>query len=102
MNDEALDNQSHTRSGKTATVDRYMITLIIAASVLTGAAILANGLKDALKEAAVPVSENGRWSVHQDLTDGWLMLDSANGRICQVPRDVGVQPVQCTTKPPEY
>lgn len=79
------------------TPQSYLIPLLGFASLMISAAIVSNGIQHQNRPEIDPV---GRYTVQQTFNDGWLMFDSATGKMCSVPNAQNPnQTISCTKGP---
>lgn len=64
--------------------------------------ICADMISSAIRLQDTPeVSKVGRWTVQQNMADGWLVFDSVEGRMCTIPNaSSGTQQANCAPSPP--
>lgn len=89
--------------GSTVTrIDVYVIAAAALGAIVLAAVIVGDGIARAGDNASrfATKDQPGRWMIQQTFTDGWLMYDSAEGRICVVPNAQNPdQTTRCTKSP---
>ncbi len=82
-------------------LDNYVIAVAGFLALVVSAGLIGDGIAK-----AGPFTDNdqpNRWEIRQDLSDGYVMFDSAKGRICVVPTGPNnLQPIRCTLSPETY
>lgn len=93
MADNALGDQ-------TTRVDRFLIAFGACVALTAAAAFIGDGIAKA--GPFVDNDQPNRWVIQETLSDGWIMFDTAKGRLCVVPDAQSIQPIRCTKSPELY
>lgn len=76
-------------------------SMILAVGACVTVIISASLIANAIESQNVPgVSDAGRWTVQQTASDGWIVMDTATGKLCVIPNAQNAdQTIHCTNEP---